>query len=256
MAQGAMRMASQVMGCFGVLRDDTRMSNYLFHNHRGSILVNVEGSDFLLDTGTPFSVADNPIRIAGVTFPAETCYLGIDGLTLSEQLGTLIDGLIGTDILRHFNLAVYASEGLVQYSQLPAAGEIVVPVAEHSGMPVIALRVGGRVCRMFLDTGTGLSLLLPELLSGITPVGSTNAWYPLVGSYNTPFHRLETTFGDRTQSMLFGVVPEVLRSIMVTADMHGMIGTELLKFYGLNLSLRDRVIRLEAVHGNQQFQSA
>ncbi|MEM0952784.1 MAG: hypothetical protein AAGI24_01480 [Pseudomonadota bacterium] len=256
MAFVANRLAQPVMGCFRVMRDHTRMANYLFQNHRGSILVNVEGSVFLLDTGTPFSVADNPIPIAGVTFPAETCYLGIDGVTLSEQLNTPVDGLIGTDILRHFNLAVYAGEGMVQFSQLPASGEIVVPIAECAGMPVVALRVGGRVCRMFLDTGSGLSLLLPELLSGTESVGNTNAWYPLVGNYRTPFYRLETIFGDRNQSMLFGVAPEVLRPVMETANVHGMLGTELLKFYGLNLSLRDRVIRLEAQSGNQHFETA
>ncbi len=236
------------MGWREALRDDTRMSNYLFQSHRGHVLVNVEGASFLLDTGTPVSVADAPIRIAGTTFTAESAYLGIDGKILSAQLGVAVDGLIGTDILREFNFAVYAREGIVQFSQLPAAGEIVIPVAEHAGVPVISVQVNGRIHRLLLDTGSALSLLLPTWLQGESAQGTTKGWYPLVGSYSTPFYQLDTVLGSRAQSMQFGQVPELLRGVIVSAGVQGLIGTELLRFYGLNLSLSDRVIRLEAVN--------
>lgn len=221
------------------------MSHYLYQNHRGHILVRIEGSHYLLDTGTPFSVGHGPILINGRAFPTDTSYLGITPAVISQHLGLPVEGLIGTDILRQFNLAVYAPEGLVQFSQQPALGGIVLPVSEHAGVPVVSLRIADRVCRMFLDTGSAVSLLLPGQLQGVPEVANVNAYYPLIGRYATGLYRLQATFGHRRRSMLFGEVPDPLLQVIVNAGIQGVIGTELLMFYGFNLSLRERVIRLE-----------
>jgi hypothetical protein len=102
---------------------------------------------------------------------------------------------------------------------------------------------------MFLDTGSAVSLLLPGLLQGLPEVAKANAYYPLIGRYATRLYRQEATFGHRSRSMLFGEVPEPLLQVILSPGIQGVIGTELLMFYGFNLSLRERVIRLEVAEG-------
>ena len=108
--------------------------------------------------------------------------------------------------------------------------------------------VNGRVRRMFFDTGATTSLLLPEALEGVDPVGRHEDYYPLLGNFLTDAYSLEVILGGERRELRFGAAPEELRSILESGQVHGMIGSELLRHYGMTLSLRDRVMHLELPH--------
>jgi hypothetical protein len=235
------------------LIDYSRMANYLFQIHQGHIIINVEGRPYLLDSGAPFSVGYEPIRIGRDVFPVEYCYLGVTCSYLSEHIGVPIEGMIGADILREYNVGVYAAERMVQFNQMPAAGEIVMPVHECCDLPIIHVRVNGRVRRMFFDTGAPISYLLPEALEDVEPEGRHEDFYPLLGNFLTNVYTLDVELGGNSRCFRFGEVPEALRPMLEVGDVQGMIGTELLLHFGMNLSLRDKVMRLESPHSMRGY---
>ncbi len=230
------------------LVDDIRMANYLFQLHHGHIIINVEGRPFLLDTGAPFSVGYESLRLGGQVFRMEHSYMGVTASYLSEHIGVPIEGMIGADVLRAFNVSIYAAERMVQFHHLAPTGEIMVPVQEACELPVISVKVNGRVRRMFFDTGAPISYLLPEALVGAKQEGRHEDFYPLLGSFLTPIYSLPVDLGGHQQRMRFGQVPEELRAMLKAGDVQGMIGTEVLRYFGVNLSVRDKVMRLESPH--------
>lgn len=233
---------------FRPLREDTLMANYLYQVHHGHIVINLGGRPCLLDSGAPFSVGYEPIDIAGRSFPVEACYMGITPSYLSEHVGLPIEGMIGADIIREFTLCVYATERMVQFSQEPAMGDTVIPLQESSGIPIVNIMVNGRVRRMFLDTGAPTSLIVPEALHGLEPIGRHEDFYPLMGNFLTNIYAIDAVFGSECRIFCFGEVPDELRPMLEAAGVHGMIGSELLRHFGVNLSLSEKVMRLESPH--------
>ena len=240
-----MHSAGGLMSARVETTDDTRMANFLYQNHHGHIVVNVEGNPYLLDTGAPFSVGYEPITICGREFPVEQCYMGVTGSYLSEQVGVLIEGMIGADILQYFNLGIYETERMLQFSRRSAAGDVVIPVQDYLGIPVLCVKIGDRVRRMFFDTGAPLSYLLPEDLQGTEPDGRYEDFYPLLGNFQTEVYTRDVHLGGLFCVLKFGELPEELHPLLQAGNVQGVIGTELLKHFAINLSIRDKVLGLE-----------
>ena len=224
------------------------MANLLYQMHHGHIIVNVEGHPYLLDTGAPFSVAYQPIEIAGRPFPVEQSYMGVTPSYLMEHIGVPIEGMIGNDIMQHYNIGIYAAEQMVQFSHLPLVGDIVIPLQEFSGVPIIGVKIGDRVLRMFLDTGAPMSYLLPEHLRGFVANGRHEDFYPLLGNFLTDVYDMDVSIGGVDCTLKFGELPEELQPMLEAGNVHGLLGTEVLRHFALNLSLADKLLKLELPH--------
>ena len=62
---------------------------------------------WILDTGSPASFgAKSDLSIAGDLYPISRSYMGFGSEKLSEALGEEITGLIGGDILSHYDLSL------------------------------------------------------------------------------------------------------------------------------------------------------
>ena len=152
--------------------------------------------------------------------------------------------MIGADIIRDYNLCVYSAERMIRFSNLPSVGDMVLPLTVFCGVPLINVWVNGRVRRLFLDTGSPTSLLLPEALEGVAPEGRFEDFYPLLGNFLTDIYSLDVVFGSHRRALRFGKVPEELNSLFTCAGAQGLIGSEMLRHFDLSLSLRERTLRL------------
>ena len=152
----------------------------------------VNGVSFLLDTGTPISVAEHGIRVGGRRFEAHESYLDVCPAWLSDHIGYRVDGLIGADIMSQFTVCIRPPERMVEFSSHVPDGEIVLPLQEFMQMPIIPAMVGGRVLRSLLDTGSTLSLLREGDVQDLRRIDRRKAFHPLVGSFLTDVFQLGT----------------------------------------------------------------
>ena len=227
------------------MADNTQMGNYIYQRIHGHIVVNIAGRSCVLDTGSPFSLGCYPITIAGREFPVHENYLDVTCDYLSREIGMTVEGLIGADIVSEFTLGIYPNEQLLQFQTTPAFGNIVLPIDNHLGVPIIRLEVNGKIISAFFDTGAPMSYLLPGALEGLQAECTQEDFYPLVGNFLTPVYRLPYRIGGEAGEMRFGRLPDELQGMLEGADVQGIIGTELLKRFGLSLSIRERVLKLE-----------
>lgn len=229
------------------------MQNYIYQSVHGHIVVNIEGRPCLLDTGSPFSVGHEPITISGQEFPVHPSYLGVTCDYLSDNIGVPIEGMIGADIISALTMSIYSSERMVQFSERPADGSIVIAVQDFMGVPIIPVAIGGRVLRMFFDTGAPISYLLPEFLQGYQPEGRHEDFYPLLGNFLTKTYSLGANIGGEGQILRFGELPEELHMIMDAGKVQGILGTEMLKHFGMCLSLREGVMKLDTLYRSESL---
>ncbi len=229
------------------------MQNYIYQSVHGHIVINIEGRPCLLDTGSPFSVGYQPIRIAGHDFPVHASYLGVTCDYLADNIGAPIEGLIGADIVQALTLSIYSSERMVQFSEHPADGSIVIAVPDFKGVPIIPIAIGGRVMRMFFDTGAPMSYLLPNAFDGREPDGRHEDFYPLLGNFITNTYSLGVNIGGEGQILRFGELPEELNMVLEAGKVQGILGTEMLKHFGMCLSLREGMMKLDPLYRTQPW---
>jgi hypothetical protein len=248
-----MHMAGKTMLQAGVLADTTPMQNYIYESVHGHIVVNIEGRPCLLDTGSPFSLGYEVIYIAGQEFPLHNSYLGVTCDYLTDNIGVPIEGLIGADIVQAFTLSVFSSERTVQFSERPAEGTMVIAVQNFMGVPIIPVAIGGRVMRMFFDTGAPMSYLLPDAFVDREPDGRHEDFYPLLGNFLTNTYSLGVNIGGEGQILRFGELPDELGIVLEAGKVQGILGTEMLKHFGMCLSLREGMMKLDPLYNTQPW---
>ena len=228
------------------ISDNTRMDNYIYQMIHGHIVVNLRGRPCVLDTGCPVSLGQYPISVCGVEYEVHETYLDISCESLSREIGLPIEGVIGADIIRAYSVGVYPTEQLVQFDENPAEGAIVIPIDNFMGVPILRFGFNDQVLPAFFDTGSPLSYLLPRYLDGLEPEYTQEEYYPLIGNFLTTVYRLPVVIGGETRNLRFGSMPEELRGVADAGGVSAMLGTELLKHFGMCLSIRDRVLKLDA----------
>lgn len=56
----------------------------------------------LIDTGSPATIADEPLKIGSKTFPVTSTYSGVPVKKLSELVGYKFDCLLGISVMKEF----------------------------------------------------------------------------------------------------------------------------------------------------------
>lgn len=223
------------------------MNTYPIQFLKGHIIANIDQFDYLIDTGSPKSFGHKTnVYINGKKFPiGDNSMTGTTTETLCSLSGLKFDGLIGMDILKHFNIQftqhdVTFSNTSVHYTE-PV---IKLPIVDTlMTIPIIKLNIGQIDQRIIFDTGAHLSYLSDDLLVG-TSVGEMEDFYPTIGIYKTNVYKIDVVMNEKIETLTFGLLPSSMNVLLEMGQTKGIIGTELLNKYTIILSHSDKMLIL------------
>jgi predicted aspartyl protease len=245
----------------------------------GIVLVSatVEGqpATFLLDTGAERSCLDAvfasrlrfrlttvaSIRQPYATVPADDIrisdleihtfhlrdfdMLSSDLASLSQGIGVPIDGVLGSDVLRHFTVKIDFSSGSAQFwtdATIPPGG-IAVKLQPIHGLYFVSIIVQGAPVSLLLDTGTNASIVSSHAWSEITmhwhPQSMVAGVRSTGGSEGTTFALIPTiNIGNATsRNVPFRVQPTTSGGLFRDAGFNGLLGSDVLRRYIVTLDL-------------------
>ena len=212
---------------------------YPVTEHEGHLLVEVEGRRYLVDTGSPWSIGDQPVRLAGREFAMQSNDLmGNTCESLAAMVGTPFDGLLGTDVLAEFDLEISLRDGTLGFSgaQLDMAGG--TPLESVTGVPLLECEVGGQPVKMFFDTGAPLSYLSEECVQGCTAMGQQEDFHPLFGRFEVSTYAVLLSAWGQEMTIRAGRMPPIMEAALGFGGADGILGTEVLKHGVLRMSQR------------------
>lgn len=76
--------------------------NYHFTLTDNHIIANINGKKCLIDTGSPMTIGNQNLQIAGHDFTCIDSFMGVSLESLPKSVGTDLDYLIGSDVLSSF----------------------------------------------------------------------------------------------------------------------------------------------------------
>jgi predicted aspartyl protease len=257
-----------------------------------SATVEGESATLLLDTGAERSCLDatfaarlRPLRttVDSIRLPYTTVTadgirisdLGIESFHLRDiamvssdlapisfGIGVPIDGILGSDVLRHFTVKIDFSSGSAQFGTdatiLP--GGTAVNLQSIHGLYFVPLTVQGTPMRLLLDTGTNASIVSSHAWSEITMHWQPQAMLAGVrstgGSESTKFALIPTIdIGDATsRNIPFRVQPETRYGLFADAGFDGLLGSDVLRRYVVTLDLANDRMYLSSDPNNHPDQ--
>ena len=211
------------------------------NNH---ILIDDE-QGLLIDTGSPTSFhSSGVIKLCGQSIKVPTTTMGVSNTYLQEKISTDIYGLIGTDIIAShptlFNLQrggdfIFMDDDTEYMTKLQTMSLM--------GLYVIFLWVDGNKVKMIFDTGAPISYIRSSLTEPHTTIRQEQDFSPLFGDFNADIIKLPTKIMEDfpTEEMELGQSKEIDKALSLLG-VDGIIGTELLKHYRIQINHKDVVL--------------
>ena len=197
---------------------------------QGHLFVELENDLWLVDTGAPTSLGQCcNLTIDGEQFEIGKSYLGLTVETLSDFVGTQCAGLLGGDVLGHFDHIFDIAAGTITLS----TGELSQPgreirLDEFMGIPLLTAQVGSREFRMFFDTGAQYSYLQDEQITDFPAAGAVTDFYPWFGRFETELYEVPISLDGLQVKLRCGQLPAELEPALAVADAQGIIGNAIL----------------------------
>jgi hypothetical protein len=196
------------------------------HSLGGHLFLEANGALWLVDTGAPASFASSPaLDLAGERFSFVDSYMGFDAGALSGFVGVNCAGLLGANVLGHFDLIFDVPNGSVTISTsyLPAVGRG-VPLEEVMGIPAVSVRIGDAYYRMFLDTGAPISYFQHDSLPEFPAAGRVTDFYPGIGQFETDTYTVDSRIRGVRFSLRSGKLPGPLAANLMMKGIEGIVG--------------------------------
>jgi hypothetical protein len=206
------------------------MHKYSLTQEDGHIFIELEGRLWLFDTGAPESFGrPNNLTVADKHFFVGESYLGLSDDTLSKFVGVECSGLLGADVLGHFDhiLAVENTALTVSTDELSHLGQS-VQLELFMGIPIVTATVVENDYRMFFDTGAQISYLQNDSLTDFPFLGSVSDFYPGIGQFQTDTYKVPVSFSGVKFSLRCGTLPSLLGMTLMMAGTQGIIGNAIL----------------------------
>lgn len=196
----------------------------------GHLFLELERVLWLFDTGAPTSFGTvTSITVAGEQFRLATNYFGLTGTTLARFVGVPCVGLLGADVLGHFDHILDTISGTLTISatELEHSGQA-VRLSGFMGIPILTARIADTDYQMFFDTGAQISYFQDDSLSNFPSAGSVTDFYPGAGQFQTDTYQVEVALGGVPFTVRCGTLPGLLGATLKRAKTQGIIGNQVL----------------------------
>jgi hypothetical protein len=196
---------------------------------KGHLFVDINGDDWLLDTGAPTSFGIKKILMGDHDFPISESYMGLSAGQLSDYVDHSAAGILGSDILNTFDLFIDLGNERLSFTREETSfeGEI-LRMTDFMGIPVIQARIGDLDRKMFFDTGARISYFQDKSLDTYPSLGTVTDFYPGFGDFQTETYRVGATIGAIRFELCCGTLPGMLGTTLPMAGVDGIIGNEIL----------------------------
>ena len=211
------------------------MKEYPLTFKSGHLFVELQGGLWVYDTGAPTSFGKaSELQFKGETFEVVENFMGFSAAELSGYIGIECAGLLGADVINHFDhiLDLPRETLIVSKDELQVDGAR-VPITDFvMGIPIVTARVADSDYRMFFDTGAQFSFFQDDSIRDFPESGTVTDFYPGAGPFETETHQVDLCLENLSFTLRCGTLPGPLGQSLMIADSEGIVGNE---------TIRDRV---------------
>lgn len=213
----------------------------------GHLIARIEKYAVLIDTGIPMSIGGfNQWHFLNQVHDLSESYMGVSTEYISRMVGTKVDIVLGSDILRRLYVFIQPHHHRVTFGfGRPTYQSEKIPLSDFMGVPIANVVIGKTRCEAFIDTGARLSYAASTLVSSYSPCGVEKDFYPGMGEFETQVYKIPFQIGRKEVTLRCGVLPGLLEKALFMMGKQGIIGTEIFEKFDVHLALPEHGMYLE-----------
>jgi len=205
---------------------------------------------FLIDTGAPVSVSHyDKLDVLDAEYPTHINIAGYSCETVSKGVGMGVDGLLGCDILKQYDLVLDYKNGEICFfdpgtmSIDEAAIKMGLDIVGNGLMkfPATTVQLGERPIKVCFDTGANHSYINRNSVKGLKKHRDINDFNPSIGSYTTPLYIIPATLAGQKVEVEWAALHPSYDAIY-SLGLEGIIGYDLLIRNKVYLSLSKNIL--------------
>ena len=178
------------------MKGELNMYNYTLSNNH--YIINIEGKNYLLDTGSPVSFSLKP-GLNSVTINQKRYPLGYNvmGLSIAATRGLVgmdVDGFIGMDIIRETSITIY-KDGRIEFNARSEQGHTLNMLADDYGLIKLKALCDNYVFAYLVDTGARYGYGAEVLFRNKKSYGHIRDYNPRLGHFESDIYHLYVDFG-------------------------------------------------------------
>jgi hypothetical protein len=212
----------------------------------GHPVIRDEENVILIDTGSPITIHNNNVlTFCGHRYETTTNSLGMTPATLGAMAGFKMTTLLGADVLSNYVVRFDYKMNTVAFGnsdEIPTDGCEALPVTFTMGIPSIEACIRGRTSKVFFDTGARLSYIEEAFTTELDNCGIEKDFYPSFGAFETGVYMIDSTFGQSTIPVKYGVLPNLLRTMLSMVGVDGIVGYDFLANFETTLDYRGKTL--------------
>jgi hypothetical protein len=210
----------------------------------GRLFIEPNGIRALVSTGTADSMCTcGEILIEGKSFPVKQQSLRTTPAALAKAVDTPLDALLGADILSHFDYRINPFRKEIAFSteEIHPYG-YAAHLNLYRSVPIISVWIEAHETPVFFNTGAKTSLFIPEITLRFPQVGVSREFYPGIGWFETPLHRILIWMSGNDVELDVGIPPASLITTLQSTHTLGVLGSDIFKGPGVFLASRRREV--------------
>ena len=227
-------------------RSDSR--DYSLRLINGHLFTNIENRQILIDTGIPVSLGSEPEwYFMHEVHKLTESFLGVTLSQISSLVGTTVDILLGSDILKNYcNLFELDRQRFSISTQPLMSSRYNFPLSLLMGVPGVSIDILGQPAEMYLDSGAKLSYVSSGFARGLKALGKEKDYYPGLGEFETDVYAIDLSLGDLVFTLRCGLLPGILETTLTASGKQGIIGAEFFAKFGVQLDFPRQILTVRA----------
>ena len=201
----------------------------------GNPVIEHNSKHYLVDTGNPSTLANEAITdFCGLDWPAKRSFMGASLDSISEMVGSPLDGMIGLDIMSKFAVTFDYGNGTITFSSEVDDNLEYTPINTNFGV-ITEMQLDGHPHECIIDSGARLSYLMGSIPETAVLVGHKSDYHPLNGHFETDVYETTATLARQPFKMKFGKLPTMLEMALGLTRVKAIIGYDLLSQYQVTI---------------------
>jgi hypothetical protein len=210
----------------------------------GLCMIQIGEKSILVSTGVPESMCTcGEFILEDKHFKTKPQSLRLTPPQLSTEIGLVVEGVLGADLLTRFDYRFnpFRQEFWISQEEIHPYG-YAYHFDLYRSVPVVSVWIESRETKVFFNTGSKHTLLVPEIATRFPQVDVAKVFYPGIGWYETPLYRILIWMSGNDVELDVGLPHPSLLPMLQSNHAKGVLGCDVLQGPGVFLASRRREV--------------
>ncbi|MCQ2077561.1 MAG: hypothetical protein MJZ20_11160 [Bacteroidaceae bacterium] len=210
----------------------------------------IEGRNYLIDTGAPFSVSENDheLNIDGINYYLNGSREIVSKVNDSGLICSHIDGIIGLNIISENVIDIDRNEMTISFNEPSMPNfekriDLNKKLIQMGGIQ-FDVTLNSKPCSAVFDTGAFVPYVSSDIIGNAPSIGNIEDYNPVLGRFRTTLHKIDIDIQGEIRTITVAKMTSQIQMMMSMIGVEAVLGIEALGAKRLRIDISNSRLEL------------